>query len=147
MSRKIIAVIKLAPGQVGYYDEVSGVYLTTVSNVGNVYQGMNTTRLQQAVKLKKLIIVSGSLVPIQPFSVETECVEQVKATKTVEAKVAKAAAETLSAPTGQVEEKQSTKKKSAKKAAAALAEKVEGKVEVKAENETVTETETEVKGE
>lgn len=59
--RKVIAEIKLAPGQVGFYDPLTNIHLTITHPFGTVYSGMNTTNLIRSVKSKRLILLSGSL--------------------------------------------------------------------------------------
>lgn len=59
---EVIAIIKLAPGEVGYYDELSKIHLTMSRPKANVYDYMNTSRLLRSVKSKTLMLVAGSLV-------------------------------------------------------------------------------------
>ena len=61
--RKVIAEIKLAPGQVGFYDPLTNIHLTITYPFGTVYSGMNTTNLLRSVKSKRLVLLSGSLSP------------------------------------------------------------------------------------
>lgn len=56
-----IADIKLSPGQVGFYDELTNIHLTIASPFGQVYRGMNTSRIKASVASKKLILLSGTL--------------------------------------------------------------------------------------
>ena len=62
-NKKLIAKIKLALGQIGFYDEVSGIYLTQQNSSANIYAGTNCIKLSEAVKENKLILVEGTLVP------------------------------------------------------------------------------------
>ena len=62
-SRKIIAEIRLAPGQVGYYDELSRIHLTLAEPQRPVYAGTNCTRLRRSVKNGCLQLVSGTFGP------------------------------------------------------------------------------------
>lgn len=55
------ATIKLAPGQCGFYDEVSGILLSMDKKEVKVNSGVNTAGLIEAVKAGKIIVVSGSL--------------------------------------------------------------------------------------
>lgn len=84
-----IAELRLAPGQVGFYDELTNIHLTLTSPFASVYQGMNTSRLQQSVNSGRLILISGSLKPA-PVRAAEEVVVETKAVKTEEAKVEKA---------------------------------------------------------
>lgn len=56
-----IAVIRLAPGQVGYYDELSRIHLTIGNPERSVYAGTNCSQLRRSVKSGRLRLVSGSL--------------------------------------------------------------------------------------
>lgn len=86
-----IAEIRLAPGQVGFYDELTNIHLTLTKPYGNVYQGMNTSGLQRSVNSGRLLLVWGSLRPA-PISMTEETpvvlptAEKVKAEPVVEAK-------------------------------------------------------------
>ena len=62
-NKQLIAKIKLALGQIGFYDETSGVYLTQQNPSANIYAGTNCIRLSEAIKENKLILVEGTLVP------------------------------------------------------------------------------------
>lgn len=75
---EVIAIIKLAPGEVGYYDELSKIHLTISRPKANVYDYMNTSRLLRSVKSKTLILVAGSLVPVNKEKKEVEEVIAVK---------------------------------------------------------------------
>lgn len=81
-----IAELRLAPGQVGFYDELTNIHLTLTSPFASVYQGMNTSRLQQSVNSGRLILVSGSLKPA-PVRIAEEVVVEEKAAKVAKAKV------------------------------------------------------------
>lgn len=62
-NKKLIAKIKLALGQIGFYDENTDIYLTQQNPTANVYAGMNCVKLATGVKENKLILVEGSLAP------------------------------------------------------------------------------------
>lgn len=66
----IIAVVKLAPGVIGYYDELSRIYLNMQCKKANVYSNMNTSRIRRAIAERTLELVSGTLVPVSNFRVE-----------------------------------------------------------------------------
>lgn len=61
--RNKIAEIRLAPGQVGFYDELTNIHLTLTKPFAFVYQGMNTSGLQRSVNSRRLSLVWGSLKP------------------------------------------------------------------------------------
>lgn len=56
-----IAVVMLAPGQTGFYDDLSGIHLSLTNKEAKVNRGTNTAGLVRAVKAGKIITVSGSL--------------------------------------------------------------------------------------
>ena len=61
MSKEIIAVIRLSVGEVGYYDDLSCIYLTASAPQRDVYAGTNCTQLRRSVKSGRLKLLSGSL--------------------------------------------------------------------------------------
>lgn len=56
-----IAVVALAPGQCGFYDDLSGIHLSLTNKEAKVNQGVNTAGLINAVMAGKITVVSGSL--------------------------------------------------------------------------------------
>lgn len=73
MSNTIIAQVKLASGEVGYYDDYSRLYLTISNPIGVIYSGMNLTQIKHSVKSGRLKLISGSLYgeTTKPVKVET----------------------------------------------------------------------------
>lgn len=61
--RKVIAIVRLNPGQGAYYDELTRIHLTVRSPQANVYAGMNTEGLKRSVKSGRLRLVQGSFGP------------------------------------------------------------------------------------
>lgn len=59
-NRDIIAEIRLAPGEIGYYDEYSRIYLTNQNPVAKVYAGTNTTQIVRSVASGRLLLISGT---------------------------------------------------------------------------------------
>ena len=66
----IIATIKLALGEVGFYDPLSGIHLSIGNPVAYVRAGINTSQLQSSVRSGRLILIEGSLgnPPPEPIS-------------------------------------------------------------------------------
>ena len=66
----IIATIKLALGEVGFYDPLSGIHLSIGNPVAYVRAGVNTSQLQSSVRSGRLVLVEGSLgnPPPEPIS-------------------------------------------------------------------------------
>jgi len=56
-----IAEVMLAPGQTGFYDDLSGIHLSLTNREAKVSRGVNTAGLVSAVQAGKIITVSGSL--------------------------------------------------------------------------------------
>lgn len=59
---KEIATIKLAPGNVAFYDEYTKIHLTLSNPYAKIYEGMNLKRIKASVKYGTLRVVVGSLV-------------------------------------------------------------------------------------
>ena len=61
----VIAEICLAPGEVGYYDDYSRIYLNTSRPTAQIYAGTNTTQIRRSIRSGRLRLISGSLNPPQ----------------------------------------------------------------------------------
>jgi len=61
MLDKVIAEIRLAPGEVGYYDDYSRIYLNSARPVAKIYAGMNTTQIRKSIRSGRLQLISGTL--------------------------------------------------------------------------------------
>lgn len=59
--KEIIATIRLAGGQVGFYDQLTGIYLTQTQPVAHLYAGMNLNQIRKSLKSKRIHLVSGSI--------------------------------------------------------------------------------------
>lgn len=59
---KKIAIVKLAPGEIGFQDQLSNLYLTLSNPVGEVYDNCNYQRIKQAIANKQIELVQGSIV-------------------------------------------------------------------------------------
>jgi hypothetical protein len=57
----IIAKVRIAPGEIGYYDEVSGVHLNQSNPIAEIKAGTNCSVLRRSVKCRRLILLEGSL--------------------------------------------------------------------------------------
>lgn len=84
-----IADIRLAPGQVGFYDELTNIHLTLTKPYGSVYQGMNTSGLQRSVNSGRLILTWGSLRPTPVAASEEAPISQPVAEKAKAAQLVK----------------------------------------------------------
>ena len=62
MTRKAIAVISLAPGEIGYYDDYSRIYLSNSNPKATIYSGTNLHQIRKSIKSGRLRVVEGSLV-------------------------------------------------------------------------------------
>lgn len=66
----VIATIKLAPGRVGFYDELSRIHLTLGAPTAAIYSGTNCARLRRAVRDGVIKLVDGTLGGnIPPFKI------------------------------------------------------------------------------
>ena len=74
MTSRIIAKIRLAKGEVAFYDELSRIHLTLSRPTADVYDYMNTAALRRAVMNKRITLVAGTLLPIT--KTVSECTEQ-----------------------------------------------------------------------
>lgn len=58
---KEIAVVKLAPGKVAFYDDYTKIHLTLSNPTASIYEGMNLKRIKNSVKFGVLQVLVGSL--------------------------------------------------------------------------------------
>lgn len=86
-----IATIKLAPGEAGYYDEYSRIYLSSSRPDAVIYSGTNCTQIKRSIKSGRLRLVSGGFdKPVtqeEVFKEEAPVVQEVVEQKTEEAEV------------------------------------------------------------
>ena len=72
--RSVIAEIKLAPGEVGYYDDYSRIHLTAGNPTALIYAGVNCTQIKRSIKSGRLILLRGGFdtpqeIPANPKAV------------------------------------------------------------------------------
>ena len=60
--KKIIASIKLAPGNRGFFDPLTGINLKS-NKLGYIYEGDDVTNIRKAIREGKLKIVGGKIPP------------------------------------------------------------------------------------
>ena len=65
MTRKAIAVIALSPGEIGYYDDYSRIYLSNSSPRATIYSGTNLYQIRKSIKSGRLRLVEGSLADVE----------------------------------------------------------------------------------
>jgi hypothetical protein len=61
MNREVIAVVRLALGEIGYYDDLSRTHITVTDPQRDIFAGTNCTQLRRAVKSGRIRLLSGSL--------------------------------------------------------------------------------------
>ena len=61
INMKEIAVVKLAPGKVAFYDDYTKIHLTLSNPTASIYEGMNLKRIKNSVKFGVLQVLVGSL--------------------------------------------------------------------------------------
>ena len=96
---KIIAVVRLAQGQVAFYDELTGTHLTMGNPIAEIADHMNTSRIKRAVQNNILNLVTGS------FTIENtvaEAVEVIPTPKAVKAETIKEAVAEVVSPVEEV---------------------------------------------
>lgn len=64
--RKVIAKVKLNPGQGGYFDPITRIHLTHADPEKEIYAGMNTEGLKTAIRNRRISLISGSLGDFTP---------------------------------------------------------------------------------
>ena len=95
MARQAIAVIALAPGEIGYYDDYSRIYLSNESPKAVIYAGTNLYQIRKSIASGRLRLVQGSLsgeadanntktVEVKPVITPEPVKEEVKAEPIVE---------------------------------------------------------------
>lgn len=103
--RTVLAKVRLATGNVGWYDPLTNIHLTIQSPEAFVYEGQNTSNLKKGVMYKTITVIGGSLsepsntvtptkvktIVEQPTSVKKE--EPVKVEEPKEEKVEEAVVE------------------------------------------------------
>lgn len=60
-----IAKIRLAQGNVGFYDSLTNIRLTKAEPEGMIYSGKNTANIKKAIKEGKVVLKEGSLSSLQ----------------------------------------------------------------------------------
>ena len=61
MQKQPIAKIRLASGEVGYYDDYSRIYLSVASPEAYIYPGTNLFQIKRSIKSGRLRLIEGSL--------------------------------------------------------------------------------------
>ncbi|MGM9543925.1 MAG: hypothetical protein ACI3T9_02970 [Romboutsia timonensis] len=91
--KKIITSVKLAPGNRGYFDPLTGMNLSISNNIGYVREDDNIDNIRKAIKEGKILIVGGQLPPaitIEPVKEQSKPeipkVKEVKIKKPVKEK-------------------------------------------------------------
>lgn len=132
MTRKAIAVIALSPGEIGYYDDYSRIYLSNSSPRATIYSGTNLYQIRKSIKSGRLRLVEGSLVegeainnkgikpenteikPISSIVEEKKPAIEIEVVKEHDVKeqipVEKKETEAVNAPDEQIEEKRPAKR-------------------------------------
>ena len=65
---EVIAIVRLAPGMIGFYDPLTGIRLTLSEPEAEVYEGGNYTRIRKAIANGELELVEGSILLKKPSS-------------------------------------------------------------------------------
>lgn len=76
--KRAIAKIKLAPGNAGWFDPLTNIYLTLSKKECFVYNDQDITNIRQAVKDNKLVLKEGRLPSPAPEEKEVKKTTQKK---------------------------------------------------------------------
>lgn len=57
----MIAIVALAPSEVSYYDNKTGIRLNTANRYAPIFKDMNITNIRRSVKVGRLMLVNGVL--------------------------------------------------------------------------------------
>ena len=79
MQKQPIAKIRLASGEVGYYDDYSRIYLSVANPEAYIYPGTNLFQIKRSIKSGRLRLIEGSLSEPVVEAAEVEVPEEVKA--------------------------------------------------------------------
>lgn len=145
--RKIIATIRLGHNQVGFYDKLTGIYLTQEKPTADIFAGMNTTQIRKSLISKRIVLISGSLdnssLPIMTAVNNQKKTEAAPIVNTVPNTEKPAMEQSTKEPVVTVVEEVAPKKKNKRKAAEKVEESVEEKVipqEIQEQPEVTEET-------
>lgn len=78
---KIIAVVRLAPGQVAFYDEKTGTHLTIGNPMGEIQEHMKIDGIKRAVANKTLTLVHGGFTETSEVAKAVQIEPKVEAPK------------------------------------------------------------------
>ena len=84
-----IAKIRLALGNVGFYDSLTGIRLTKAAPEAIVYSGKNTANIKKAIREGKVVLKEGSLSSLRTEPVLKREIEIEKPKKSIFVKEAK----------------------------------------------------------
>ena len=134
MAKTPIAEIKLAPGEVGYYDEYSKIYLSSANQSAIVYSGTNCTQIKRSIQSGRLRLVRGGF-DIEPKANNILVKKNTEAAVKVEAenKVEKVKASKENSVAEVKSEVETAKEENNEKEKVKTEEKVEAATEAKAE--------------
>jgi len=75
-----VIIVRLARGEVAFYDPATKIHLTIGSPTATVGKGQNLAGIRRSVRSRRLTLVAGSLDPVAPV-VETTPVAEVQKTE------------------------------------------------------------------
>lgn len=85
--KTVKAKVRLATGNVGWYDPLTNIHLTIQRPEGIVYEGMNTSNLKKGVMYKTITVTDGSLSEPSETVIPTNFTEVAKKAKSVEKEI------------------------------------------------------------
>ncbi len=87
--KKITASIKLAPGNRGFFDPITGINLSLSNSMGYIREDDDITNIKKAIREGKIKIVGGQLPPainIKPIQKVKKVIKKKEEVKPVEVK-------------------------------------------------------------
>ncbi len=87
--KKITASIKLAPGNRGFFDPITGINLNLSNSIGYIYEDDDIANIRKAIREGKILIVGGQLPPainIKSIQKEKKVIKKKEEIKPVEVK-------------------------------------------------------------
>lgn len=87
--KKITASIKLAPGNRGFFDPITGINLNLSNSIGYIHEDDDTANIRKAIREGKILIVGGQLPPainIKSIQKEKKVIKKKEEIKPVEVK-------------------------------------------------------------
>ena len=141
MSKEKLGTIRLARGEVGFFDPLTNIHLNLSSPMVDIFKGMDVTNIRRSVQSGRLLLVAGSLEPAAK-SIKKETLQVKEPTKKEETKkqepVEESKPETKEEEIKEVPKEQEKEEKPKAKEEVAKKESAEDKSDAKSEEKAET---------